>query len=145
MSLFKNLIDRLLGRKPAPAAPVVDPERMRPRLVATPRPRASASSGGRSPGLRAVPTSRREDDVSDPLHPLNPLNPLNPVSPLSPLNQSSEVWREPVRSEPAATRCDDDSATRSYSSSSWGGDCSSDSGSSYSSSDSGSSSSSSSD
>lgn len=94
--MFKRLLARLFGRKPAPATTsikVVPPvigvvTGYQPRAAATPShpPRKPSQGNGTNVNARVVAFSSRQtsrrDDISDPLHPLNPLNPLNPVSPI---------------------------------------------------------------
>lgn len=91
--MFKRLLARLFGRKPAPATTsikVVPPvigvvTGYQPRAAATPKQPPRNPSQGSALNARVVGMNvrqERRDDISDPLHPLNPLNPLNPVSPI---------------------------------------------------------------
>lgn len=94
-SMFKRLLARLFGRKPAPATTstkVVPPvigvvTGYQPRAAATPShpPRKPSQGNGTNVNARVVGMNvrqERRDDISDPLHPLNPLNPLSPASPV---------------------------------------------------------------
>lgn len=89
--MFKRLLARLFGRKPAPATTsikVVPPvigvvTGYQPRAAATPShpPRKPSQGNGTNVNARVVAFSSRQerrDDISDPLHPLNPVT-VSPV------------------------------------------------------------------
>lgn len=90
--MFKRLLARLFGRKPAPATAsikVVPPvigvvTGHQPRAAATTKQPPRNPSRGPTLNARVVGMNvrqERRDDISDPLHPLNPVNPLSPANP----------------------------------------------------------------